>query len=354
MAFLTPLAALVALAVLAPLGALLLARIRAGAARRELGLAPPPRSSSVRRPACGVAAVLLLALAAAQPALTHTSSRRERTDAAALFVFDTSRSMQASATPDAPTRLQRAVAAAVKLRAAIPGVPAGIATLTDRVLPDLLPVPDRGTFDGVARRAVSIEDPPPISNAVIGTSFAALRQVAGGDYFAPHVTRRLVILLSDGESAPVNPGQVAHALARSHGYRLLAVRIGNAGERVFGAGGRAEPGYQPNPAAASIIGGLAAATGGRTFSEGAIGAAGSDLRALAGTGPSVEVGQTRSRQTLAPFVAGLAGVLLLAALLPSPLADRRRARRRLGFRRRAGDATIRTSQAKTSHELTGL
>ena len=89
---------------------------------------------------------------------------------------------------------------------------------------------------------------------------AALREVASGNYFDPQVTRRIVVLLSDGESNPVDPSQVAGALARSHGYRFLAVRFWNPNERVYDSNGRAEPGYQPNPAGASIISGLAAAT----------------------------------------------------------------------------------------------
>ena len=58
----------------------------------------------------------------------------------------------------APTRLDRAVSAAAALRASIPNVEAGIATLTDRVLPDLLPVADvpRST---PRWRAVGIDEP---------------------------------------------------------------------------------------------------------------------------------------------------------------------------------------------------
>ena len=50
----------------------------------------------------------LLAVAASQPALAHDSRQRVRTDAQALFVIDTSRSMAAATTPAAPTRLARA------------------------------------------------------------------------------------------------------------------------------------------------------------------------------------------------------------------------------------------------------
>ncbi len=65
MKFLTPLAALVALAALAPLGAVLFARIRVRAARRELGLEAPSRWSGAGRVGCGIAGIVLLGLAAA-------------------------------------------------------------------------------------------------------------------------------------------------------------------------------------------------------------------------------------------------------------------------------------------------
>jgi len=334
MTFLTPLAALVALAALVPIGAVLFGRIHVRAARRELALEAPSRWSAAWRLGCGVAAIALLGLAAAQPALTRTASVRERTDVAALFVFDISRSMAASAAADSPTRLQRAATAAVKLRAAIPEVPAGVATLTDRVLPQLLPVSDVNGFDGVVRRAVAIENPPPTGTAVVATSYAALRQIASGNYFEPHVTRRIVILLSDGESNPFDPGGVASDLARSHGYRFLAVRFWNANERVYDSDGRAEAGYLPNPAGASIVSGLAGSLGGRAFSESDVGAAADYLRGLVGTGPSVRSGALPSQQTLAPFVAGLAALLLLVAILPPSVPARFRTveRRRLAVR----------------------
>ena len=61
----------------------------------------------------------------------------------------------------APTRLDRAKREAESLRAELRDIPAGAATLTDRVLPNLLPVPDRAAFDATLQDAVAIEEPPP-------------------------------------------------------------------------------------------------------------------------------------------------------------------------------------------------
>jgi len=312
--FLTPLGALAALAALIIVAAAFYAHRRTAAARRVLGL-PAPRRNIVRV-ALAAAGIVLLGLAAAQPALTRTDSSRVRQDEQAVFVLDTSRSMAASSTPGSPTRLDRAVAAAVKLRAAIPDVESGVLTLTDRVLPDLLPVADRAGFDGVVRRAVRIESPPPRSSGVRATSYNALSGIASGNVFTTDAKRRIVVLLTDGESNPVDAGAVAAALPAARGYRFAAVRIWNGDESVFDADGKAEPGYHPDPASGGTVRDLASALGGRSFDEGDIGAAASYVRSLAGSGPTVRTaGSQRSRHALAPYVA-LAG---LAALLASLL-----------------------------------
>ena len=89
--------------------------------------------------------------------------------------------MAASATPNSPTRLERAVAAAVKLRASIPDVPAGVATLTDRVLPDLFPVPDIGASTGSPAVQSGSRTRRPVEPRSCATSYGALREVASGE-----------------------------------------------------------------------------------------------------------------------------------------------------------------------------
>lgn len=322
MTFLTPLAALVALAAVVPLAAWAAGRRRAAVVRRGLGLAPPETSSLWRGPAAA-GAIALLGLAAAQPALTHASHVRERSDVQALFVIDTSRSMAASATPRSPIRLERAVAAAVRMRAAIPDVAAGIATLTDRVLPDLLPVPDVAGFDAVAEHAVAIETPPPAETAVRATTYSALDEIASGNYFDPHASRRLVVLLTDGESNPIDPGSLAKALSAARGYRFVAVRFWHADEAVYDADGRRESAYRPDPLGRVVLDGLASTLGGRAFEESDAGAATSYLRGLAGSGPTTPSRTTTvSHRPLAVYPAALALILLVLALVPFPALGR--------------------------------
>jgi hypothetical protein len=316
MTFLTPLGGLVALAALFPLGAAVHGRIRTAAVARRLGLDPPPRWRLGPRGTAAATAVALLGLAAAQPALSDEAVVRTRTDVAVLFVIDTSRSMAASLTPTSPTRLARAIKAAVQLRAVIPEVPAGVATFTDRVLPDLFPVPDVAGFDAVVDRAVTIEDPPPISQAVTATNYAALDDIASGNYFAPGVTRRVVVLLTDGESNPFDPDALGRDLGVQEGYRFLAIRFWNANEAVFDANGRPEAAYHPDPTGRVLLAELAAALGGRSFEENGTGAAASYLGQIVGPGPTDRARRVLGQRALAPYVAGLALALLLASALP--------------------------------------
>jgi hypothetical protein len=322
MTVLTGLGALVALACLLPLAAGLAGRRRAAAVASLLGL--HPASGRTARTGLVAAAIVLLGLAAAQPALTHDSHARVRSGVQAIFVLDTSRSMAASATATSPTRLDRAVAAAVTLRGAIGDVPAGIATLTDRVLPDLLPVADAGSFAAVAERSVAIEQPPPSSTGVRATTYGALDELAAGNYFAPKTARKLVVLLTDGESAPIDAAEIAGTLDPADGYRFVAVRLWHGDESVFGANGKPEAAYRPDPAGAVVLRELAHALAGHAYDEGRMSDAASALRGAAGSGPTTPAAEATTRRTpLAPYLAAAALLLLLLALVPWSNAARR-------------------------------
>jgi hypothetical protein len=336
MTFLTPLGAFAAFAALIPLIAAAQGRIRAAAVARRLGLGPSSRWSIGPRSAVAAAAVALLGLAAAQPVVSAKTDVPTRNDVAVLFVLDTSRSMAASLTRTSPTRLTRAVVAAVALRAAIPEVPAGVATLTDRVLPDLLPVTDVAGFDAVLRRAVGIEDPPPITQAAVATSYAALDDIATGNYFAPRVTRRVIVLLTDGESNPFDPSRLTRQLGIRAGDRFLAIRFWNQNEAVFDADGQREPGYHADPTGRVLLAELARALGGRSFDEGQSNAAASYLHQIVGHGSTGRERQVLGQHALAPYVAGLALALLLIGVVPPSVGGRcRLALRRWGIVARA-------------------
>jgi von Willebrand factor type A domain len=309
--FLTPAGAVLVLAVALPLAGLLLANRRIAAVRAILGLRAPHgiRAGAVVLPLVAVPA--LLALAATQPAIRTQEGARVRTDAQVYFVFDTSRSMLASAGPQSPTRLARAKDAALKLRATIPNVPAGVATLTDRALPDLFPAADAATFDSTVRDAVGVERPPPAQTDSTVTTLRPLADVATQGFFGSDIRRPVVVLLTDGEARPdVSP---ARALLANH-VRLVLIHLWHPGERIFDARGKPEAAYRADPNSRGVLTHLAAAVDGREFEERSADDASAAIRAAVGSGPSATRGLRPRTRPLAPYVAAAAFAPLLLVL----------------------------------------
>jgi hypothetical protein len=283
-------------------------------ARRMLGLPAPTAGRPLRRAACIAALVCLLALAAMQPAVRTQTVRHERTDAQVFVVLDVSRSMAATPAASGPTRLQRAKRLALALAPQLGDVPVGVATLTDRVLPDLFPTSDRATFDSVVS-ALTIEDPPPRETNTVATTFDALQQIATEGFFPQDVRKRAVIVVTDGESRPFDPRLVARVLGE-HGIRLALVRVGSGADRVRRPDGTPEANFRPDPQGARVgLGELAAAAKAPTGA----GVARLLARAL-GPGPSNIVGTQPRTHTLAPLPALLAllplGLLLFNGAFP--------------------------------------
>lgn len=304
---LTPRGFLLMLAVILPLAALVVAGRRVRRVRQALGLASPAGAGWGAGIALG-GVCGLLALAAAQPVLRAEQARRVRTDAEAFVVFDVSRSMLAASPANGRSRFARAQAAGVRLRAALGDVPTGVATLTDRVLPDLFPSADPQAFEATVRRALAIESPPPAEQEIEATTLGALGALATMNFFAPSARHRLVILLTDGESRPFRSDRVGRAFAAAR-VSTIVVRFWKRGERVFGPTGAPEPGYRSDPASAEAVAALAAATEGMTFGESHLGDAAASARRALETGPTVERGVERRTTALAPFC-------VMVALIP--------------------------------------
>ena len=91
LSFLSPLAGLVALAVLAPLVLLAAAERRGSRARTLLGLDNPGPAARLELPAAICTLGALLGLAAAQPVLHREVPQYARRDAEAIVAFDISR-----------------------------------------------------------------------------------------------------------------------------------------------------------------------------------------------------------------------------------------------------------------------
>ena len=292
-----------------PLAALALASRREQRARTVLRL-PPPNRTRRWRPALAVASVAaLLGIAASQPVLRSTSSIEVRTDAEALFVVDISRSMLASRAPGARTRITRARNDAIQLRNELTDIPSGVATMTNRVLPDLLPVPAPGLFEQTIRQAVHVDDPPPASEAVTATSLGSLGALGTQNFFAPSTRHRVAIVLTDGESRPFDLRQTARQLAHTPGVTPIFVRISAPNEDVYDPAGHPEPAYHPDPTAGEALAALAQAAHGASFREDQLGSVAHAVRASLGRGPTIRAGLTVNTRALAPYAA-------LAALVP--------------------------------------
>jgi hypothetical protein len=292
----------------APLAALALNERKARRARAALGVEP----SSLR--SRGVTAVVLallpvlLGLALAQPVVQSTRAVRSRVDAQVFYTFDTSGSMAASTAPGAPTRLDRAVAEAAKIRARLSDVPSGLATMTDRVLPNIFPTTSEQEFDAALDQTIGIETPPPKGLSEKATTFAALDTFAGTNFFTPHVPHRLVILFTDGETAPYFASDLRQSLRQGTPTSFVIVHVWRSGERVF-RGTKADPDYRADPRSTRAVASLASVLGGRAFDEGRVGAAVTEARHLIGRGTLKDVGA-------GVHVTALAQWLLLAAFAP--------------------------------------
>jgi hypothetical protein len=306
---LTPAAAAIGAAVVVPLGAFAFATRRSERARVLLRLAPPQPER--RRPLLVGGAFALLAVAAAQPAIERTNGREVRTDAEALVVVDVSRSMAASSSPGAATRLERAKEAAQTIRQRLDDVPTGLGTLTDRTLPHVLPTSDAALFQSALEKTVGIERPSARDAALQATTLQALAQIVQGRYFSPGARRRLLLVVTDGDSAPFDVGAVAAALRAGH-VQLVLVRVGETEERVYGADGTPEPLFRPSPLAGQTLETLADASNGVAVSTGD--AAAQVAEDFLGRGPTSPEGSATEVVSIAAVFAAAALVLLLLLL----------------------------------------
>ena len=261
--FLTPLAALVALVALLPVVAFIRRERRGGQVRRTLGLADPPPGHSRSLLIALVAAAILGGTAAAQPVIDRSKPRAQRTDAEIFFAFDTSRSMLAGAGPNDPTRFERARAAAEAIRARLADVPAGIAQFTDWTVPHLFPTIDPATFRSTLERSVFVDSLGSREGGIIATDLNVLAVFAGDGYFSPGVPKRLLIVLTDGESQPIRPNLAALSNA---GISTLLVHVGGADESIWRPNG-AEPQYRPAPSSRQALTRAATLLEGAVFDE---------------------------------------------------------------------------------------
>jgi hypothetical protein len=311
--FLTPLAALFVLAAAVPLGALVLLERRSGQIRRLLNVAGPGGRALVPVVVALVLLPALVAVAAAQPVVVRQQLVSERADAQAIVLFDTSLSMRAASAPGRPTRLARAKHLALRLQHALSDVPMGIASMTDRSLPNLMPTTDRTLFERTVVQAIGVNQPPPSQQYETGraTSFDALIPLVESHFFAQGVQRRLLVVFTDGESSRISP---VLRLTLHRRVTPVLVHVWQPGERIFRAG-KADPHYAADPASRQALDEVAKLTGaGRSYTEtdfASFSRAARDAVGHAGTRTHVNA---YARIALAPWFV-LGGLLPLGFLL---------------------------------------
>jgi hypothetical protein len=256
--------------------------------------------------------VALVAVAAAEPVVVHRQYVSERADAQAFFVFDTSLSMQAAGGPGKPTRLDRAKRLALRLQGMLPDLPIGIASMTDRLLPNLLPTTDPSLFARTLDQSVSIDSPPP-SQVYRGraTTFQALAPLVDSNFFSAGVQRRVAVVFTDGEAQPISP--VLPVMLHRQ-VTPIFVHVWAAGERIYRAGGSPDPHYVADPSSAVALEDLARTTNGSAFTETQAGQIAQATREAVGYASTRRRVSAYAREALAPWFL-IAGGFPLAFLL---------------------------------------
>lgn len=307
--FVTPAGALIALVGLVPLAVLVAGRQRLRRLCALLGLRPPRERQALPTLVALLVLVGILALAAAQPVAARRTTAKGRADAEAFFVLDVSRSMGASLGPGTPTRLRRAKADAKKLRAALPGLPVGIASLTDRLLPHLFPSVSVNTFNATVDNALGVDRPTssfPYGN-VNATKLGALDDLVNGGYFPASAKKRVVVVFTDGETRTDALSSLP-SLARDDHVAFFFFRYWRPQERIY-INGRINTAYAPDPSTQSILPTLARLLGAHVFDPGQTAQAATGIRRAIGNGPIATRGRELDSVLLTPYV-------LLFALIP--------------------------------------
>jgi hypothetical protein len=313
LSFLSPYAA--AAGLVGGLALLALRRTRRRAARVEgsLGLDPPHRSRLLLDAGLIVAVAVLLALAAAQPVVSATASTKGREGAEVIVVVDITRSMLARRAPTEPTRLERAQQVAKELRAGVPDVRVGVASITDRVLPHLFPTLSANAFTATIDRAIGIERPPPDRRGQRATALGALEDLGSANFFEQQSERRLAVVFTDGETLEIEFGRLTSRLEEGR-VSVLFVHLWREDEAIFESDGSRNAEYKPDPTAPRDLRRIAAAVDGAVFAEQEVRELIGAVNGQLGTGPLV--GQARELQSrkLAPYLVVMAAFPLLLLL----------------------------------------
>lgn len=282
--FLSPEAALIGLAVGAPIVALTLAESRARIVRTLLRL-PAPATRGWLYLAAIVVFAIFVSVGAAQPVLERERLRPVRSDAEVFFVFDTTRSMAASSSADGETRFERARQMAKDMRLSLRELRVGVASVTDRVLPHLFPSANLQSFHLTLDKTLGVERPASVQRGNgLGSSLGSFAGLPAQQFFDRAARHHVLVIFTDAESRAFNPALLRAAYRRSK-IETILVRLGSGGERVY-ENRVPDLRYQPQANASALADSFAVATGGTAFEEDEVRAAVGAAREAAGAGGS--------------------------------------------------------------------
>ena len=312
--FLTPLAGLFALTAAIPLAALLLMEGRTRRLRQLFSLAAPRRRELVTIAVALALLPVLVAAAATQPVVIHKQTLTQRVDAQVFLVFDTSLSMSARSGPNAPTRLARAEQEATAVIPQLGDIPVGIATMTDRVLPNLMPTTNIGVALRTVDQAVRINEPPPgIKYPDRASTLEAIVPIESDRLFPPGVKHPILVIFTDGEEQGLPPFTTYSSLAQQIAIPPLFVHVWAPTEHIY-SHGRINSRYAPDPASSRVLTDFARAAHGLVLREGDVKGLLSAIHSEAGSKPVTTMSLGYSRIPLAPWIL-VAGVIPLGFLL---------------------------------------
>jgi hypothetical protein len=279
-----------------------------------LALPEPERKTWALPGAALVTVTGLLALSAAQPVISDATINSTRDDVEAIIVVDNSLSMSAVSRPGGESRFDRARKAAVRLRSAIPEVPVGVASLTDRALPHLFPSTDLDAFRGVLDRSVQIDQPPPLEFNLRSTTYEPIGDLVARNYFSEGLERRVIVVLSDGEARSSSVRSLARTLSIGPPTQVMFVRFWAADESILLADGSQDTDYAPDPGSESQLRAFASGLSAPVFDEGEEAAQEEAITAAVGEGPRFPRRERGEPFVLTPYLAGIALLPLLFLL----------------------------------------
>jgi hypothetical protein len=296
-----------------PLAALALMELRTRRLRRLFSLRTPRRRELVAAAVALALVPALVGVAAAQPVVIHRKAVTERVDAQVYLVFDTSLSMSARTGPHGPTRLARAKREAEALIPQLGNIPVGIATLTDRVLPSLLPTTSVPLVLRTVNQSVRIDEPPPsLRYHGRASTLESLAELEDDRIFPPGVAHPMLVVFTDGEEkAP--PPFTGFSYAQQFAIPPFFVHVWAPTERHY-VDGRIDPNYLPDPTSGSLLAHVAAVSHGRVLREGDVGGLLAAIHAKAGSKPATATLLGFRRVALGQWFL-LAGIFPLGFLL---------------------------------------